>query len=172
MDVDKILILNNGEYFLSKKSFDQTTAMIRSIYEDMQPHEKLVVEMEGSESKFEVSSSMGGGIIVAEHNEKDGKHIAGLRVTIREEDTRIDDPNQVAFMSGGVLFIYHGILDQSGEVSLYTKNSNKKKLTQVDRLLNQRNTHVASWLKPVEICGRYKEAVSTAIRVLKNLPQS
>ena len=172
MDVDKILTSNDGEYFLSKKSFDQAAEMIRGIYEKMPPQEKLVVEMEGSDSKFEVCLIMGDGIIVAEHKEKDGEHVAGLRVTLREKDIRIDDPNQVAFMSGAVLFIYHGILDQSGEVSLYTKNSNKKKQTQVDRLLNQRDTHVASWLKPVEIKGRYKEAVSTAIRVLKKIPQT
>lgn len=99
------------------------TATIKSHYENMPPQEKLVFKVDGSESVFEVCFSMGNGIIVAEHKEKDGEHIAGLKVTFREKtgDIRIDDPNQKLFMSGGVLFTYHGILSQDGKSNYLQK---------------------------------------------------
>jgi hypothetical protein len=173
MDVEKILIIDDVNYSLSRESFDQTVYKIGILYEKIGPQEKLVMKVDGSKSKFEVCFSMGDGIIVAEHKEIDGEHVAGLKVTFRKKgDIRIDDPNQISFMSGAVLFTYHGICNQDGEVKLFTKNDNKAKATQADRLLNLTKGPLSSWLNPVGIRNRYKDAVSTAIDILKKLPQT
>lgn len=169
MDVDKILITDDQEYFLSKDSLILAERKIKKHYSTHSDENLVIQEGEGS-PKFQVFFSKGEGIIVSELKEVEGGIVNGISVTFRKQgDIRIDDPNLTKIAPGGILHTYYGVCDQEGTVTFYTNNDKQSNPSHVNHLLNVNHYR---GLNTKEIADRYRAATTTAIGVLKKLPQS
>ncbi len=134
-----------------------------------------VLELLDNEGKYIIGMTKGGGIVINRFNQvvdSDGcdRLIKDSTVTFRKTgDIRIDNPHQQVVAPAGIIHTYYGICDSGGNIEYWTQNSTKKDRSHVDHLLN-----INKWggINTVEIAGKYRQAVSAAIGVLKNLPQS
>lgn len=171
MEQDKKL-MTDEKYILDDTARGIALKKIEAHYK-VKPTE--VLELLYDEGKYIIGMTKGGGIVITRFNkvvDSDGgdRLIKDSIVTLRKTgDIRIDNPHQQVVAPAGIMHTYYGLCDSDGNIDFWTQNSTKKDRSHVDHLLN---TNQWGGLNTVEIADKYRQAVSTAIGVLKNLPQS